>query len=199
MIETAVQRRPNDGAIVDSLGWVMLRQGEVTDAVKTLERAVELDPAEDGRPEKPLYVVIEKIAASHEKIPESWAVHGTSGYRYAVLVNGVLVDSDAGDEMEAVYRAFAPDAVDYDESVYRSKHAIMGAALAAPLAMLGSSSPSPAASTTASESAWPPTSPRTTAATATGGLQRAIRRRGARRYVSSDAAYAPITGPVPGI
>ena len=29
MIEKAVQRRPNDGAIVDSLGWVMLRQGQV--------------------------------------------------------------------------------------------------------------------------------------------------------------------------
>jgi tetratricopeptide (TPR) repeat protein len=44
MIEKASQRRPNDGAIVDSLGWVMLRQGEVADAVRTLERAVELDP-----------------------------------------------------------------------------------------------------------------------------------------------------------
>jgi Flp pilus assembly protein TadD len=44
MIETAMQRRPNDGAIVDSLGWVMLRQGQVADAVNTLERAVELDP-----------------------------------------------------------------------------------------------------------------------------------------------------------
>ena len=28
MIDKAVQNRPNDGAIVDSLGWVMLRQGE---------------------------------------------------------------------------------------------------------------------------------------------------------------------------
>jgi Flp pilus assembly protein TadD len=44
MIEKAVQRRPNDGAITDSLGWVMLRQGEVTEAVKVLEHAVELDP-----------------------------------------------------------------------------------------------------------------------------------------------------------
>ena len=44
MIEKAIQRRPNDGAITDSLGWVMLRQGEITEAVKTLERAVELDP-----------------------------------------------------------------------------------------------------------------------------------------------------------
>ncbi len=44
MIDKAVQARPNDGAIVDSLGWVMLRQGNTRDAVKTLERAVELEP-----------------------------------------------------------------------------------------------------------------------------------------------------------
>jgi tetratricopeptide (TPR) repeat protein len=44
MIEKAAQHRPNDGAIVDSLGWVMLRQGEVAGAVKALERAVELNP-----------------------------------------------------------------------------------------------------------------------------------------------------------
>jgi len=44
MIEKAVQRRPNDGAIIDSLGWVMLRQGQVKEAVTTLERAVELEP-----------------------------------------------------------------------------------------------------------------------------------------------------------
>ena len=40
----AAQLRPNDGAIVDSLGWVLLRQGETTEAIRTLERAVELEP-----------------------------------------------------------------------------------------------------------------------------------------------------------
>ena len=44
MIERAVEQRPNDGAIVDSLGWVQLRQGDTKEAVKTLERAVELQP-----------------------------------------------------------------------------------------------------------------------------------------------------------
>jgi tetratricopeptide (TPR) repeat protein len=44
MIEKAVQRRPNDGAMIDSLGWVLLRQGNAADAVKALERAVELEP-----------------------------------------------------------------------------------------------------------------------------------------------------------
>ena len=44
MIQTAAERRPNDGAITDSLGWVLFRQGHTKDAVRTLERAVELEP-----------------------------------------------------------------------------------------------------------------------------------------------------------
>jgi tetratricopeptide (TPR) repeat protein len=44
MIERAVGQRPNDGAVIDSLGWVMLRQGDIAGAVKSLERAVELMP-----------------------------------------------------------------------------------------------------------------------------------------------------------
>ncbi|HEY1935713.1 MAG TPA: tetratricopeptide repeat protein [Acetobacteraceae bacterium] len=44
MIQKAAAGRPDDGAIIDSLGWVMLRQGEVSQAVTTLQRAVELDP-----------------------------------------------------------------------------------------------------------------------------------------------------------
>ncbi len=43
MIERAAALRPNDGAILDSLGWVVLRQGDVPGAVKQLERAAELD------------------------------------------------------------------------------------------------------------------------------------------------------------
>ncbi len=43
MIQRAADSKPNDGAITDSLGWVMLRQGQTVEAVKTLERAVELD------------------------------------------------------------------------------------------------------------------------------------------------------------
>ena len=44
MIEAAVQVEPDDGAIVDSLGYVMLRQGDMAGAVRTLERATELLP-----------------------------------------------------------------------------------------------------------------------------------------------------------
>ena len=44
MIQRAAERRPNDGAITDSLGWVEFRQGDAREAVKTLEHAVELEP-----------------------------------------------------------------------------------------------------------------------------------------------------------
>ena len=44
MIEKAVARRPTDGYIVDSLGWVFYQLGNLDSAVKQLERAVELKP-----------------------------------------------------------------------------------------------------------------------------------------------------------
>lgn len=44
MLQKAAAGRPNDGAIVDSLGFVMLRQGDVPEAVATLQRAVEMEP-----------------------------------------------------------------------------------------------------------------------------------------------------------
>lgn len=44
MIEKAVAQRPDDGYIVDSLGWVLYRMGDFEAAVPYLERAVELKP-----------------------------------------------------------------------------------------------------------------------------------------------------------
>ncbi len=44
MIRRAVEQRPDDGYIVDSLGWAHYRIGEYDEAVKHLERAVELKP-----------------------------------------------------------------------------------------------------------------------------------------------------------
>ena len=44
MIKRAVEQRPEDGYIVDSLGWVHFRLGNFEEAMKQLERAVELKP-----------------------------------------------------------------------------------------------------------------------------------------------------------
>jgi Flp pilus assembly protein TadD len=44
MLQTASEARQNDGAVTDSLGWVMYRQGDIAGAVRMLEHAVELEP-----------------------------------------------------------------------------------------------------------------------------------------------------------
>tara|TARA_A100001037_G_scaffold298377_1_gene321988 strand:- start:6412 stop:8223 length:1812 start_codon:yes stop_codon:yes gene_type:complete len=44
MIEEAVKLRPNDGYIVDSLGWAYYRLGDFNNAIHFLERALELIP-----------------------------------------------------------------------------------------------------------------------------------------------------------
>ncbi|WP_316184015.1 MULTISPECIES: tetratricopeptide repeat protein [unclassified Bradyrhizobium] len=44
MIKHAVEQRPDDGYIVDSLGWAYYRLGNYEEAVKNLERAIDLKP-----------------------------------------------------------------------------------------------------------------------------------------------------------
>jgi Flp pilus assembly protein TadD len=69
MIEQAVHQSPDDGAIVDSLGWVMLRQGDINDAVQTLERATELmpeDPTINGHLGDAYWAAGRKIEAAYQ-------------------------------------------------------------------------------------------------------------------------------------
>lgn len=46
MIKRSVEQRPDDGYIVDSLGWSYYRLGNYDEAVKQLDRAVELKPTD---------------------------------------------------------------------------------------------------------------------------------------------------------
>jgi len=90
----------------------------------------------DGRPARPLYVVAEKITAHHEYVPESWAVHGTTGYRFAAVVNGLFVDASAKGRFDRIYRTFVRDAEDFEEAAYNAKGVIMRSALASELTVL---------------------------------------------------------------
>jgi tetratricopeptide (TPR) repeat protein len=46
MLHRAVEQRPTDGYIVDSLGWANYKLGRYDEAVKELERAIDLKPAD---------------------------------------------------------------------------------------------------------------------------------------------------------
>ena len=86
----------------------------------------------------PPYVVVEKILARHERLPDNWPVHGTTGYDFVNLVNGLFVDPEAEAKMDRIYGAFVRERVDFDELVYSSKKQIMRLALASELSVLAS-------------------------------------------------------------
>jgi tetratricopeptide (TPR) repeat protein len=44
MLDEAVRQKPDDGAIVDSVGWAYYRLGQMEKALEYLEKAVELTP-----------------------------------------------------------------------------------------------------------------------------------------------------------
>ncbi|MGE5792443.1 MAG: malto-oligosyltrehalose synthase, partial [Bacteroidota bacterium] len=95
-----------------------------------------LDGEAGERPRR-LYVVAEKIIAPHEQLPETWPVHGTTGYRFANVVNGLFVDADARSRVDRAWRAFVrEEAVEFDEAAYRAKRLIMRNALAGELNVL---------------------------------------------------------------
>ncbi|WP_260590745.1 malto-oligosyltrehalose synthase [Variovorax sp. DXTD-1] len=93
-------------------------------------------PGPDGRPQRPLYVVAEKIAASEEEVPVEWHVHGTTGYRFANVANGVLVDTAAADALRQTWHRFTGDEQDFDAVARAGKHEVMRSALASELNVL---------------------------------------------------------------
>lgn len=90
-----------------------------------------------GEPgERPLYVVTEKILAAHERLPESWLVHGTTGYDFAALTTTWLVCSDEELRMTRRYRQFTENEVPFDTLAYESKRLVMRSSLAAEVEVL---------------------------------------------------------------
>jgi len=85
---------------------------------------------------KPLYVVIEKIIAPFENMPTTWPVHGTTGYRYANVVNGLFVDTAAEAKLTRIYQTFIGDETPFEEIARRCKRLILGTALASELTVL---------------------------------------------------------------
>ncbi|MEO8652616.1 MAG: malto-oligosyltrehalose synthase [Ramlibacter sp.] len=82
-----------------------------------------------GDEPRALYLVVEKILAEHEMLPEAWPVHGDTGYRFACLVNGLFVDGAREQEVDELYREFTGHTESFDEVVYRCKKLIIYTAL----------------------------------------------------------------------
>jgi (1->4)-alpha-D-glucan 1-alpha-D-glucosylmutase len=89
-----------------------------------------------GPDRRVLYVVTEKILAAHERLPESWRVHGTTGYDYAALQTTWLVCGEEETRMTRRYRAFTENEASFDTIAYESKRLVMRSSLAAEVEVL---------------------------------------------------------------
>ncbi|MFN8391113.1 MAG: malto-oligosyltrehalose synthase [Bdellovibrionota bacterium] len=85
----------------------------------------------------PLYVVVEKILGPEEALPETWPVHGTTGYEFLSTLNRLFVDPANDAQLTRIYARLTDQETDFSEIVYRGKKLIVRSSMASEVSVLG--------------------------------------------------------------
>jgi (1->4)-alpha-D-glucan 1-alpha-D-glucosylmutase len=78
---------------------------------------------------RPFYIVVEKILLGGERLHREWPVHGTTGYEFANLVDGLFVDSSNRYRFESLYTRFAGAQEEFRNVVYECKKLVLRASM----------------------------------------------------------------------
>jgi (1->4)-alpha-D-glucan 1-alpha-D-glucosylmutase len=92
------------------------------DPKQYFERVQSAEGKDGGRS---CYLVAEKILTGDERLPETWPIHGTTGYNFSNLVNGLFVDPDSERNLDRIYRAFNGRRANFKDVVYKCKKLVM--------------------------------------------------------------------------
>lgn len=68
-----------------------------------------------------IYITVEKILEYDEKLPQLWAVQGTTGYDFLNYVNGIFCDEKNGRQFNKLYYSFTGFKTAYDVLLYEKK------------------------------------------------------------------------------
>ena len=134
-ISDLVSLRAEDPAVFQATHDFLLqlaREGVVTgfridhidglqDPAGYLSRLADATPEQDGG----FYVVVEKILASDEDLPDDWQTAGTSGYDFLNVLNGVFVDRRTVRDLDRTYARLRGSESDFEELVHERKHQVM--------------------------------------------------------------------------
>jgi len=82
-------------------------------------------------------LLVEKILATHERLPGDWPVAGTTGYEVSHLLNGLFVQASSERALSRIHARFTGNSIDFDELLYHSKKLIIRSVLSSELTMLG--------------------------------------------------------------
>jgi (1->4)-alpha-D-glucan 1-alpha-D-glucosylmutase len=115
-------------APADYLRRLQSRCADVANAAASRDRA------------KPFFVVVEKILGSDERLPCEWPVHGTTGYEFAAVINGLFVDRRNERALDDIYMKFLRERrerLSFDDIVYRSKKQVLHETMSGDINSLG--------------------------------------------------------------
>ncbi len=82
-------------------------------------------------------VIVEKILGASERLPGEWPVGGTTGYDFLNAVNGLLIDAQGLDLIEAAYGKFTGESVPFAEVSYQGNRRVMEQLFGGELRRLG--------------------------------------------------------------
>jgi (1->4)-alpha-D-glucan 1-alpha-D-glucosylmutase len=85
---------------------------------------------------RPFYVVAEKILGEAEPLPETWAVHGTTGYEFLAAVNGILVDRAHQRAMTETYIRITQSRDSFSDLAYETRKLMVDTSMASELNVL---------------------------------------------------------------
>jgi (1->4)-alpha-D-glucan 1-alpha-D-glucosylmutase len=80
-----------------------------------------------------LYLVVEKITASFEHLPDDWSVHGETGYHFMNVVNRMLIDPATRTRMDRAYRAVTSESLEWRDVAYECQLLVLRRSLASEL------------------------------------------------------------------
>jgi len=82
-------------------------------------------------------VVVEKILGKGETLSETWPVHGTTGYDFLNVLNGIFVDPHHEQALTDVYAKFIREHLSFEDLAYAKKKLIMSVSMASEINTLG--------------------------------------------------------------
>ncbi len=103
-----------------------------------IERVQQLRAQDPASPAlRPMYLVVEKVLVGDERLNASWPVHGTTGYDFLNVLNGIFVNRDHRAAFDALYARVIGGPVRFEDVANSAKKMVMLISLAAEVNQLG--------------------------------------------------------------
>ena len=125
-----VAKNPYSGLRIDHIDGLR-------DPFSYLTRLQERLSQDKNSTDSPSYVVVEKILARGEDLPEEWPANGTTGYDYVNVANGIFVDPEGANRIEEIYSTFIGRKQNFSDILYHKKKLVMNTLLGVEMRTLG--------------------------------------------------------------